>query len=402
MTSLSSASASLLLADQPQQARGDGRRAAAHGDPLQGAGARHAHPLRARPDGRARRRALDRARGRSTASRCSACWRSATARARSSPIPTAGAILPRAIAAALAARRHAPTCSRRASWWRSHTARLAASGAPPIDLREIEQTLVEHERAIERGRLRGRAVGALPRADRRGGAQRGARELRLLVRRDPHRARARAGRSSPAFANGRSSSIVASSRRSATARPSWRPSACTPIWSLPSPTRRTPTGRERDRRDRRGARRDLALLRGRRDDARLRRRRRQRVRDGGATRRVARGWRAASATTSWAAGCVEFWRSRGVDADGVRPDAGAPTGLYVNETVGDGGHRFVYWRTGSAGSRFAPATRPGVLRRARCARRDGRHARRLAHVGRRGACRDRARARARRARSCAC
>ncbi len=51
---------------------------------------------------------------------------------------------------------------------------------------------------------------------------------------------------------------------------------------------------------------------------------------------------------------LAFWRSRGVDADGVRPDADAPTGLYVNEADGDGGHRFVYWRAGSAGSRLAP------------------------------------------------
>jgi 2-dehydro-3-deoxygluconokinase len=51
---------------------------------------------------------------------------------------------------------------------------------------------------------------------------------------------------------------------------------------------------------------------------------------------------------------LAFWRSRGVDADGVHCDPGAPTGLYVNESVA-GEHRFVYWRTGSAGSRLGPA-----------------------------------------------
>ncbi len=49
-----------------------------------------------------------------------------------------------------------------------------------------------------------------------------------------------------------------------------------------------------------------------------------------------------------------FWAEQGIDAAGVRTDADAATGLYVNETADDGSHRFVYWRSGSAGSRLAP------------------------------------------------
>jgi len=49
-----------------------------------------------------------------------------------------------------------------------------------------------------------------------------------------------------------------------------------------------------------------------------------------------------------------FWEENGVDASGVRTDADAATGLYVNEPAADGSHRFSYWRAGSAGSRLAP------------------------------------------------
>jgi 2-dehydro-3-deoxygluconokinase len=48
------------------------------------------------------------------------------------------------------------------------------------------------------------------------------------------------------------------------------------------------------------------------------------------------------------------WRRAGVDVTGVRSDAEAPTGLYVNEAAGRS-HRFTYWRAGSAGSRLSPA-----------------------------------------------
>ena len=48
-----------------------------------------------------------------------------------------------------------------------------------------------------------------------------------------------------------------------------------------------------------------------------------------------------------------FWRAYGVDDRGVHTDATAPTGLYVNEAHASG-HRFTYWRTGSAGSRLEP------------------------------------------------
>lgn len=47
------------------------------------------------------------------------------------------------------------------------------------------------------------------------------------------------------------------------------------------------------------------------------------------------------------------WRGDGVDVGGVRVDAAAATGLYVNEPTQDG-HRFTYWRAGSAGSRLQP------------------------------------------------
>jgi len=50
-----------------------------------------------------------------------------------------------------------------------------------------------------------------------------------------------------------------------------------------------------------------------------------------------------------------FWAEHGIDATGVRTDADAATGLYVNETEPDGSHRFVYWRSGSAGGRLEPA-----------------------------------------------
>jgi 2-dehydro-3-deoxygluconokinase len=51
---------------------------------------------------------------------------------------------------------------------------------------------------------------------------------------------------------------------------------------------------------------------------------------------------------------VAFWREAGVDVRWIRRDAAAPTGLYVNEPTPQGGHRFSYYRTGSAGSRLAP------------------------------------------------
>ncbi|WCB93453.1 hypothetical protein DSM104299_02166 [Baekduia alba] len=47
-----------------------------------------------------------------------------------------------------------------------------------------------------------------------------------------------------------------------------------------------------------------------------------------------------------------FWAGRGVDVAHVRADPDAATGLYLNTPDADAGHRFVYWRTGSAGSRL--------------------------------------------------
>ena len=55
------------------------------------------------------------------------------------------------------------------------------------------------------------------------------------------------------------------------------------------------------------------------------------------------------------------WSADGVDVGGVRFDAAAATGLYVNEPAQDG-HRFTYWRAGSAGSRLEPGDLvPGLL-----------------------------------------
>lgn len=52
---------------------------------------------------------------------------------------------------------------------------------------------------------------------------------------------------------------------------------------------------------------------------------------------------------------LAFWRSSGVNLESVRIDPRAPTGLYLNAATASGEHRFVYWRSGSAGSRIAHA-----------------------------------------------
>jgi 2-dehydro-3-deoxygluconokinase len=49
---------------------------------------------------------------------------------------------------------------------------------------------------------------------------------------------------------------------------------------------------------------------------------------------------------------LEFWRRSGVDTGAVTIDE-APTGIYVNEQLGEGGCRFHYHRHGSAGSRLS-------------------------------------------------
>jgi 2-dehydro-3-deoxygluconokinase len=51
---------------------------------------------------------------------------------------------------------------------------------------------------------------------------------------------------------------------------------------------------------------------------------------------------------------LAFWRRTSVDTTSVRVDPTAPTGLYVNERLRDGGSRFHYHRRGSAGSGLAP------------------------------------------------
>ena len=48
---------------------------------------------------------------------------------------------------------------------------------------------------------------------------------------------------------------------------------------------------------------------------------------------------------------VDFWHAAGVDVRWILRDPGAPTGVYLNEPTADG-HRFSYWRNGSAGSRI--------------------------------------------------
>jgi len=50
---------------------------------------------------------------------------------------------------------------------------------------------------------------------------------------------------------------------------------------------------------------------------------------------------------------LRFWRETGVDTRATTIDA-APTGIYVNERLADGGSRFHYHRRGSAGSRLSP------------------------------------------------
>lgn len=57
------------------------------------------------------------------------------------------------------------------------------------------------------------------------------------------------------------------------------------------------------------------------------------------------------------------WAREGVDTATVRRDATAPTGLYV-VTHGEGGHRFTFYRSGSAASRYAVRDVPEAAIRA--------------------------------------
>ena len=57
---------------------------------------------------------------------------------------------------------------------------------------------------------------------------------------------------------------------------------------------------------------------------------------------------------------VRFWRAAGVDVGAVHAD-GAPTGLYANEALPDGEHRFSYWRRDSAGSRLRAGDLPAAF-----------------------------------------
>lgn len=51
---------------------------------------------------------------------------------------------------------------------------------------------------------------------------------------------------------------------------------------------------------------------------------------------------------------LAFWGAEGVDVGHVQIEAGAPTGIYVNERTPGNAHRFDYHRRGSAGSLLAP------------------------------------------------
>jgi 2-dehydro-3-deoxygluconokinase len=54
---------------------------------------------------------------------------------------------------------------------------------------------------------------------------------------------------------------------------------------------------------------------------------------------------------------LTFWRNAGIDTSAIVVDSEAPTGLYVNEISrmpGQADRPFMYWRRGSAGSRWSP------------------------------------------------
>ena len=51
---------------------------------------------------------------------------------------------------------------------------------------------------------------------------------------------------------------------------------------------------------------------------------------------------------------LAFWGAEGVDVGHVQIEAGAPTGIYVNERTPGSAHHFDYHRRGSAGSLLAP------------------------------------------------
>lgn len=57
---------------------------------------------------------------------------------------------------------------------------------------------------------------------------------------------------------------------------------------------------------------------------------------------------------------MELWAAEGIDSTGVIRDADAPTAVYF-VTHGPDGHRFSYFRAGSAASRLAPADLPRSL-----------------------------------------
>lgn len=58
---------------------------------------------------------------------------------------------------------------------------------------------------------------------------------------------------------------------------------------------------------------------------------------------------------------VDFWNRAGVDVSHVGVDRRAATGLYTNELVPGDGHRFKYYRAGSAASRLGPDHLDGDL-----------------------------------------
>jgi 2-dehydro-3-deoxygluconokinase len=58
---------------------------------------------------------------------------------------------------------------------------------------------------------------------------------------------------------------------------------------------------------------------------------------------------------------LDFWTRSGVDTRWVVVDPDAPTGLYVNERLSEGGTRFHYHRRGSAGSRLEAVDLPDAF-----------------------------------------
>ena len=69
------------------------------------------------------------------------------------------------------------------------------------------------------------------------------------------------------------------------------------------------------------------------------------------------GYVTALGTDAFGDSFIDLWRREGVDCSRVRRDPSAPTGIYFI-SHGPRGHRFSYYRKGSAASRLGPAELP--------------------------------------------